>query len=292
VKQQLPSISHDRHDPMLIVRLYDGDVDAAERDRATALIADCRACAELYADLGAISSATRRAPTPPRPRDFTLTEADAARLSRRRSRLGWLRWPGLRRSFGGALTALGLVGVLLAGTTTSPAATSRLSANDALAQGAADAPTSAPAAPSSVPSSVFAANGSTPAPVALGSGGGAVVDAGSTPGTDKSAPSPPPNQIPGPGSTAASQSAAPQLAGAGTPPPAEALRSPAGDTSTTAGGDTSSSGGGRSPSAGSSPNPVDGRSLELIGFGLAFLLGLGLLAGPRMSKLALRRLGR
>jgi anti-sigma factor RsiW len=116
VKQQLPSTSHERHDPLLIARFYGGDVDERERERAVALVAACEECAALYADLGAIADATRLLPTPPRPRDFSLGEADAARLSRRRGRAGWLGWLGIRRSMGGVLTAVGLIGVLVAGT--------------------------------------------------------------------------------------------------------------------------------------------------------------------------------
>ena len=39
-----------------------------------------RECADLHADLLALRAATRAMPTPPRPRDYTLTPADAARL--------------------------------------------------------------------------------------------------------------------------------------------------------------------------------------------------------------------
>jgi hypothetical protein len=132
---------HTAHDELLIVRLYDGDVDEREHARATDLVANCEECAALFADLSSIAVATEALPTPPRPRDFALTEADAARLrpdtrrwaqdaarlrpdtsrwaqdaARLRSGSGlWARLAGLgrRRSFGGALVALGFSGLLL-----------------------------------------------------------------------------------------------------------------------------------------------------------------------------------
>ena len=106
--------SHASHDEMLIVRLYGGDVNASERDQALALMADCADCADLFADLGAIASASAAMPVPARPREFTLTEKDAARL--RPHRRGWREaflGAGLRRSLGGSLAALGLAGALM-----------------------------------------------------------------------------------------------------------------------------------------------------------------------------------
>jgi hypothetical protein len=101
---------------MLIVRLYGGDVDEAERARALDLMADCRECANLFADLGAIAEASAAMPVPPRPRDFALTDKDAARL--RPERRAWrpaILGAGLRRSLGGSFAALGLTGALLTG---------------------------------------------------------------------------------------------------------------------------------------------------------------------------------
>lgn len=105
--------SHAGHDESLIVRFYGGDVDEDEQARALAQMADCPECADLFADLGAIAGAAVAMPVPARPRDFTLTETDAARL--RHERRGWRRsllGAGLRRSLGGSLAALGLAGVL------------------------------------------------------------------------------------------------------------------------------------------------------------------------------------
>ena len=72
---------HADHDPLLIVALTDDDISASERTVAVALIGGCADCAALHADLLALSSATRALPIPPRPRDFRLTAADAARLT-------------------------------------------------------------------------------------------------------------------------------------------------------------------------------------------------------------------
>ncbi len=60
--------------------LLDGDVDDRERASAQARIDECADCATLYADLLALSVATRAQPAATRPRDFRLTTADAARL--------------------------------------------------------------------------------------------------------------------------------------------------------------------------------------------------------------------
>jgi hypothetical protein len=104
---------HATHDELLIARLYGNDVNDRERARALELVAGCDECSTLYADLGAIAEATTRLPAQPRPRDFALTDEDAARLRpRRRGRARFLAIPG-RRSFGGALVALGFSGLVL-----------------------------------------------------------------------------------------------------------------------------------------------------------------------------------
>jgi hypothetical protein len=72
---------HVDHDPMLIAALLDADLDDAERAAGEAQVVACVECADLRADLLALSSATRALPTPPRPRDFRLTATDAARIA-------------------------------------------------------------------------------------------------------------------------------------------------------------------------------------------------------------------
>lgn len=103
---------HSAHDELLIARLYADDVDAREREHALEMVSGCEACAALFADLAAIAEATAWLPVPPRPRDFALTEEDAARLRPRRGRLARLLGMGRKRSFGGALVALGFAGVV------------------------------------------------------------------------------------------------------------------------------------------------------------------------------------
>jgi anti-sigma factor RsiW len=76
------SAAHETHDPELIVALLDADVTEADRAMATALLADCRSCAALHADIVALARATVEIPTPDRPREFTLTQAMVDSLGR------------------------------------------------------------------------------------------------------------------------------------------------------------------------------------------------------------------
>jgi hypothetical protein len=104
---------HSAHDEVLIARLYTDDVDDLERAGALDLMGACDDCAALFADIAAIAEATAALPVPSRPRDFALTEEDAARLRPRRGRVARLLGMGRRRSFGGALVALGFAGVVV-----------------------------------------------------------------------------------------------------------------------------------------------------------------------------------
>jgi anti-sigma factor RsiW len=76
-----PRDPHAEHDPLIVARLLDRDLDGEERAIAETRIASCPSCAALHADLVALSVATGTQPTPARPRAFTLTAADAARLA-------------------------------------------------------------------------------------------------------------------------------------------------------------------------------------------------------------------
>ena len=109
------SAPHAGHDEQLIARLYGGDLEPAERSVALALIAECPECAAIYSDLGALARATAGMPVPPRPRDFSLTPRDAARLRPRRVFGAGLFGRPAWRALGGALTALGLTGVVVTG---------------------------------------------------------------------------------------------------------------------------------------------------------------------------------
>jgi hypothetical protein len=111
--------AHATHDAMLVASFADHSLALDERVVAERLVAGCGLCAALHEDLLAIRTATIQLPTPARPRDYALTEADAARL--RRS--GWRRWVGafgsprdaVSRPLAVGLTTLGIVGLLVAG---------------------------------------------------------------------------------------------------------------------------------------------------------------------------------
>ncbi|HEX5589908.1 MAG TPA: hypothetical protein VFX65_06430 [Candidatus Limnocylindrales bacterium] len=113
---------HDRHDLELVARSAAGELVASEAVAARDLLGACDACAALATDLRAIAAATRALPSArtgaspaPAPRDFRLTESDAARLRRRSFGISWRGGVlGNRaRGLGGALATLGLVGLLV-----------------------------------------------------------------------------------------------------------------------------------------------------------------------------------
>ena len=121
----LPSASpHAAHDPTLIAALAARTPDLTDAQTSTAhdLLASCDACMTLLADLVALQTALPTTSTPTRPRDFSLTPADAARLSRG----GWRRFLGLvgsardnvTRPLAFGFTSLGVAGLLLAGLST------------------------------------------------------------------------------------------------------------------------------------------------------------------------------
>ncbi len=112
--------AHAAHDPVLVAAYAAGDATGAELEAATAQVAGCAACAALHHDLRAIAAALPLMPAPRRTRDFRLTAEEAASLRP----AGWRRllapFAGPRFAFaaplGSGLAALGLVGILLAGT--------------------------------------------------------------------------------------------------------------------------------------------------------------------------------
>jgi len=114
----LDTSAHATHDTMLVASLADHSLAVPERDLAEALVATCGLCAALHLDLVALADATRAMPTPPRPRDYTLSAADAARLRPG----GWRRWIAalgtsrdmFSRPLAVGLTTLGLAGLLVA----------------------------------------------------------------------------------------------------------------------------------------------------------------------------------
>jgi hypothetical protein len=110
---------HAAHDDVLVASLVARaqDLEPEEQAAARALVERCVECAALHADLVALSGVAAAMPTPVRPRDFTLTSEDAARL-----RHAGLR--GLFRRIGSArdavtrplavgLTTFGIIGMLV-----------------------------------------------------------------------------------------------------------------------------------------------------------------------------------
>jgi hypothetical protein len=262
--------AHSRHDELLIARLYGGDVGERERARAQAQMADCEECAALFVDLGAIARATAAMPVPPRPRDFRLSQEDAARLSRKRRVWPAVFGAGLRRSLGGSLAALGLVGVVLMGTlslfggssATQGALTTedRAAANEgaggyAASQAAPMAAASPRPAASAAATRAAAHQDESTAPVSVGTSS----DAAESPG-------PPSASLP------------PELAAA--------TQAPGGANSS--GGEAQSKG---VPPAQATPGGVDARLVWLIGFGALFVIGLALVLLPRLRRLRSRGRG-
>ena len=111
---------HASHDPAVIAALaaHPTDLQGADTAASRARLESCGACADLFADMLAVSAAIPGAAIPSRPRDFTLTPADAARLRP----AGWRR---IARAVGSArdgftlplamgLTTLGIAGLLVA----------------------------------------------------------------------------------------------------------------------------------------------------------------------------------
>jgi pyruvate/2-oxoglutarate dehydrogenase complex dihydrolipoamide acyltransferase (E2) component len=165
---------HARHDPLWMAALAtrDPDLSESERTRAEAALESCGSCIDLFAELVALSAAIPSAAVPARPRDFTLTPADAERLRPR----GLRRWlagigsvrDGITFPLALGLTTMGIAGLLVA---TVPAAFSGLGgAASAPAAGPelrsyAEAPSQAPEAAAPVPGASAAAS-ATLAPMA------------------------------------------------------------------------------------------------------------------------------
>jgi hypothetical protein len=235
--------SHADHDLVLVAAHAAGDVNAAERSTAEALLAACPDCRELAVDLRAIAVATAALPAPARTRDFTLRPQDAARLRPR----GWRRLaaalgPGrleLTRPLAPVLMTLGVVGLLISGLPLiqgsfgafgSPGAASQRIETAAAPSAAAQAPVAAAASAGPAASTARDNLGSVPGPSASGTKGAFGAQAspsgigdtaggaeGHGPTTDTPAPqvslAAPPSPAPGPDFTLAALSAAALVAG-------------------------------------------------------------------------------
>ena len=258
--------THSKHDELLIVRLFGGDVDAPERARALDLLDGCEDCAALFAELGATADATAALPVPARPRDFVLTSADAARLRRRRRGIGFLSVLRRTRAIGGSLVAIGLVGIVATASLgimggTSGTSEAALSSNRGAVYGASG-DTGAPAA--------------TAAPVALAPADQASVSSppGAAPLTASAAPSPGTGLQDAVGTTGTGSKAVPPA-----PVPSGLV----------AAGSAADGSGAGSPDAQALAAAVistglDARMVWLGGFGLLFLAGLGVLIAPLIRR--------
>jgi hypothetical protein len=71
---------HESHDLASMVAFADGELTGADLEAAENQVRTCPSCAGLVDDLRLLSVADRTLATPPRPRDFRLTPADADRL--------------------------------------------------------------------------------------------------------------------------------------------------------------------------------------------------------------------
>lgn len=176
---------HATHDLERLSAAVDGTLPAEDRPSLDAQLASCAACAELHADLLALVAANRALPTPGRPRDFQLTDADARRLQRGGLR-GWFERIGspkdrLSRPLAVGLTTLGLVGVLVG---TAPSVLPSLGSSAGAAPAPASAAASAPGQElvgkgtdgqaSAAPSAAAAPGAAAPAPSAAASAAAAV----------------------------------------------------------------------------------------------------------------------
>lgn len=112
--------THATHDPTWIAALAarDHGLEPAELVQARAALDSCDACIDLYADLVAVAAAVPIAAIPARPRSYTLTAADAARLRP----AGWRRFlkaigsarDGFTFPLAMGLTTIGIAGLLVA----------------------------------------------------------------------------------------------------------------------------------------------------------------------------------
>ena len=171
---------HAAHDPMWMAALAarDPDLTPADAVRAQAALESCGPCADLFADLVAVSAAIPSAPIPARPRDFTLTPADAARL-RSRGLRRWFSAVGSGRDritfpLALGLTTMGIAGLLLATVPgafygASGGASQVLSTVGAAVPPAGDGNAAAPAAASAAPPAPTSAPAAAPSPAASGS---------------------------------------------------------------------------------------------------------------------------
>jgi len=275
------SAPHAGHDEQLIARLYGGDLEPAERSVALALIAECPECAAIYSDLGALARATAGMPVPPRPRDFSLTPRDAARLRPRRVFGAGLFGRPAWRVLGGALTALGLTGVVVTGGLSVFGGAASTAPNSSLVQarvggGAPEAVPGASLADDFAVTSSAAAATAAPAP-------SAAATAAPAPAASLAAIPEPSAPVAGSGSQAGTGTtgqtpAGPEPPGASASGATKELAGPTGALGLGIGGTTPYPV--TEPSAPPPPGSLDARLIWLGGFGLLFGVGLLILILP------------
>jgi len=139
---------HATHDLTWIAALAarDHGLEPAELAQAQANLETCDACTDVYADLVTLAAAVPIAAVPARPRSYTLTPADAARLRP----AGWRRFlrtigsarDGITFPLAMGLTTIGIAGLLVAtlptlsaGTAATPSTLSAVGAALPQAQG-------------------------------------------------------------------------------------------------------------------------------------------------------------
>jgi hypothetical protein len=117
--QPQAATAHARHDRDLVAALAarEPELAAPALDAARELVQRCTECRDLLADLVALQTAVPEMATPPRPRDFVLTEADARRLRPRgwRAALGFIgsARDGFSRPLAIGFTTIGMVALLV-----------------------------------------------------------------------------------------------------------------------------------------------------------------------------------
>ncbi len=175
---------HATHDLVLVA-------EAADRGgRLPAAQASCPDCLALHADLVLLAAAMPDAALPARPRDYTLSEADAARLRP----AGWRRWlaaigtsrDAVTRPLAVGLTTIGLAGLLVASV---PGILPFGSASSGAAPAPADTTVAgeAAAAPSAGTSMMLAVPSAAPAAAAAPVAAATANVSAEQPGLDKSA---------------------------------------------------------------------------------------------------------
>lgn len=190
----VPDLNHQTHDLELVAAHAAGDTAGTRLATADARLASCASCAELHADLRAISAALPSVPARPRTRDYRLTAAHARALQPR----GWRRMVAAfgapRLAFaapvGSGLAALGIAGLLVAAVPGAPAPflASENAARIAVLENATPQFTTwdghgAASAPPGAPSSAPAMGGEVASPPSDAGGGSGGVQASGGPDT-------------------------------------------------------------------------------------------------------------